>query len=329
MLDHHSGTNCLLRPRRGRQHGGVSLFDVIIAGGGPAGLTAAIYASRAGLSTLVFEKMSFGGQAALTYRIDNYPGFKNISGIDLAADFEAHARDSGAELRAEEITGLELDGPVKAVTTPAGRYEARAVILALGSDRRKLGVPGEEEFSGRGVSYCATCDGNFFRNRDVAVVGGGNTAVEYVVELSGLCRHVTLIYRGERISAMDSLQKQMESRTNISVLYQKEVREILGTRSVERLRLADSKTNAESFLDVSGVFIAIGTVPKSELIDHSLLLPDGFIRADENGVTSVPGVFAAGDLRKKQLYQIVTAMSDGANAANSAQRYLQSLNSRQ
>lgn len=305
------------------------MFDVIIAGGGPAGLTSAIYTSRAGLSTLVVERMSLGGQASLTYRIDNYPGFKKISGAELAADFESHARDAGAKIAMEEVTGLQLDGEIKTVTTTSDRYEAKAVILAFGSDRRKLGVPGEEELSGRGVSYCATCDGNFFRNRNVVVVGGGNSAVGYAVELSELCRQVTLIYHGERLSAMDSLLKQMNDRLNIVTLYRQEVSAILGSQKVERVRLRDTKTGAESSLDTDAVFIAIGMKPNSALLGGSLLLPDGFVRADENGVTPVPGVFAAGDLRKKQLYQIVTAMSDGANAAYSAQRYLHGLDAQQ
>lgn len=299
------------------------MFDVIIVGGGPAGLTSAIYTSRAGLSTLVVEQMSLGGQAALTYQIDNYPGFKNISGAELASDFEAHVRDAGAKVVMEEVTGLRLDGECKTVTTPSGQYEAKAVILALGSDRKKLGIPGEEEFSGRGVSYCATCDGNFFRNRNVAVVGGGNTAVEYAVELSELCRQVTLIYHGEQLSAMYSLKKQLSDRPNVTVLYRQEIQEILGSQKVERVRLKETRTGEESFLSLDGVFIAIGMKPNSGLIDGKILLPGGFIKADENGVTPIPGVFAAGDLRKKQLYQIVTAMSDGANAAYSAQRYLQ------
>ena len=304
----------------------VVLYDVIIAGGGPAGLTAAIYAARAGFSTLVLEKAAPGGQAALTYRIDNYPGFKNISGSELAADFEAHVRDAGAELRMEEAVGFELGGETKTVATRSGTYQGRAVILALGSERRKLGVPGEVEFSGHGVSYCATCDGNFFRGKDVAVVGGGNTAVGYAVELSELCRQVTLVYHGEHLSAMDSLLRQMKARPNVRVLYRSEVREVLGTQKVERLRLHDTRSGEESTLDVSGVFIAIGMIPNGGMLAPSLVLPGGFVRADENGATPVPGVFAAGDLRKKQLYQIVTAMSDGANAAYSAQRYLQGRN---
>lgn len=301
------------------------MYDVLIVGGGPAGLTAAIYTARAGLSTAVLERMSLGGQASLTYKIDNYPGFKNISGAELAVKFESHVRDSGAGVIFENVKELRLNGHRKEIVTAENRYEARSVILALGSDRRKLGVPGEEAFSGRGVSYCATCDGGFFRGRDVAVVGGGNTAIGYAAELSELCRHVTLIHRGEKLAAMQSLQSQLESRPNITVLYGREVREILGDAQVERIRLREIKTGEETERPVSGVFVAIGMVPNSGILGPKLLRPDGFIMADEMGVTSVPGVFAAGDLRKKQLYQIVTAMSDGANAAHSAQLYLQSL----
>jgi len=300
-----------------------SMFDVIVVGGGPAGLTSAIYTSRAGLSTLIVEKLSLGGQAALTYRIDNYPGFKNISGAELAADFASHVEASGVKTAMEEATALRLDGKYKTVVTGSNQYEAKALILALGSERRKLGVPGEEEFSGRGVSYCATCDGNFFRGKDVAVVGGGNTAAEYAAGLSEICRHVDLVYHGDRLSAMESLKKQIFGKPNVTVLYHREARRILGSQKVERLELEDTKSGERDDLPVDGVFIAVGMEPNSKMIDGNLLLSGGFIDADENGVTRIPGVFAAGDLRKKQLYQIVTAMSDGANAAYSAQLYLQ------
>ncbi|MGE4484504.1 MAG: NAD(P)/FAD-dependent oxidoreductase [Oscillospiraceae bacterium] len=299
------------------------MYDVIIIGGGPAGLTAAIYSSRAGLSALVLEKLSPGGQASLTYEIDNYPGFKQISGIELAGEFESHAKASGAEIAMEEVTALDLDGEIKTAATHSDRYEAKTVILAMGSERRKLGIPGENEFFGRGVSYCATCDGNFFRGRDVAVLGGGNTAAGFAVELSEICRHVTLIHHSAELSALFSLKNQISSRSNISVLFQREAEEILGSISVEQLKLKNKITGETSLIDVNGVFIAVGIKPSSSIINEKLLFPDGFIRADEKGVTPVPGVFAAGDLRKKQLYQIVTAMSDGANAAYSAQLYLQ------
>lgn len=298
------------------------MYDVIVVGGGPAGLTAAIYTSRAGLSTLVLEKMSLGGQAALTYRIDNYPGFKDIYGAELAADFEEHVRDAGAEIALEEAVGVDFGKEIKVVHTTAASYEAKAVILALGSERRKLGIPGEEKFTGRGVSYCATCDGNFFKNEDIAVVGGGNTAAGYALELAAICRTVFLIYHGGALPAMYSLRERLEKYPNIKVLHNREVREILGSSKVEQILVENLKSGETEAIKLDGVFVAVGMLPNSEMLSKDLLLPNGFIRADEDGTTAIPGVFAAGDLRQKKLYQIVTAMSDGANAAHSAQIYL-------
>ena len=298
------------------------MYDVIIVGGGPAGLTAAIYTSRAGLSTLVLERMTLGGQAALTYRIDNYPGFKDIYGAELAADFEAHVRDAGAQILLEEVTELDLSPEIKVVKTAENRYEGRAVILALGSERRKLGIAGEEKFTGRGVSYCATCDGNFFKNEDIAVVGGGNTAAGYALELADICRKVFVIYHGDALPAMYSLRRQFDRHTNIQVLHYREAVEVLGTKKVEGLLVKNLKSGETETIAVDGVFVAIGMEPNTKLLPRELLLPSGFLRAEEDGTTAIPGVFAAGDLRQKKLYQIVTAMSDGANAAHSAQGYL-------
>jgi thioredoxin reductase (NADPH) len=298
------------------------VYDVIIAGGGPAGLAAAIYMAHAEFSTILFERMALGGTAAATYRIDNYPGFKNISGQELADEFKAHAEDAGAIIKMENITGFKLDGDIKKVLTAQGTYDARTVILACGSDRKKLGISGEEEFAGHGVSYCATCDGNFFRKRDVAVVGGGNSAVSYAVELAAICSHVTLVYHGRELKAEYQLRKKLESLPDITVLYRHEVREIQGDTAVRRLVVEDIDTGMQNILAVAGIFVAIGIKPNSELLPPVLLDSDGFIQAPESGVTSLPGVFAAGDLRRKQLYQIVTALSDGANAAYSAGVYL-------
>jgi thioredoxin reductase (NADPH) len=299
------------------------MHDVIIVGGGPAGLACAIYTAHAGLSTLVFERMSLGGTAATTYRIDNYPGFKNISGQELADEFRTHVEDAGATIKMEAVNSLDLTGKIKKIFTSGGTYESRAVILASGSDRKKLGVPGEEKFSGHGVSYCATCDGNFFRKREVAVVGGGNSAAGYAVELAAICSHVTLIYHGRELKADFSLKKQLASLPNVTILYRHEVREIQGDTAVRQLATENLDTGKLSMLTVAGVFIAVGIKPNSELLPQELRTPDGFVQAQENGVTPLPGVFVAGDLRKKQLYQIVTALSDGANAAYSAQLYLQ------
>lgn len=299
------------------------LWDVAVVGGGPAGLTAAIYASRAGLSVLVLEGLVPGGQAATTYQIENYPGFQNITGDQLAKEFTEHARASGAEILLEKAEKLELEGGTKAVRTAKNRYEAKTVILAQGARHRKLNVPGEDEFSGRGVSYCATCDGNFFRGRDVAVIGGGNTAVGDAVQLAKTCRHVTVVYHGDRLGAMPYLEKQMNGLPNITVLRRRETVEIQGNGRVERVRVRNLETGDTEDIPVGGVFVSVGMQPNAELVEGRLKLAKGFVEAGENGVTSLPGVFVAGDLRAKELHQIVTALSDGANAAYSAQLYLQ------
>lgn len=303
----------------------MSVWDVAVIGGGPAGLTAAIYASRAGLSVLVLEGLVPGGQAATTYQIENYPGLQNITGERLAKEFTDHARASGAEVVLEKAVKLEPEGDVKTVRTASGSYRAKTLILAQGAHHRKLNVPGEEEFSGRGVSYCATCDGNFFRGKDVVVIGGGNTAVGDAVQLARTCSHVTVVHHGTRFSAMPYLQKQMGGPSNITVLRSRETMEILGNGKVERVRVRNRETGNTEDIPANGVFVSIGMQPNTELIDGLLELERGFAAAGEDGATSLPGVFVAGDLRAKKLHQIVTALSDGANAAYSAQLYLQNL----
>lgn len=299
------------------------MYDVLIAGGGPAGMTAAIYAARSGLSTLLLAGPAQGGQVATTNLVENYPGFPLIYGADLAEKLAEHVKSAGVRVIPETAKGLELSGAVKTVNTETGSYEGRTVILAQGSERRRLGAPGEAEFAGRGVSYCATCDGNFFRRKTVAVIGGGNTAVGDAVELAGLCAKVYLVHRGERLSAMDYLVKRANALSNIEVVPGFRVGEIRGAQKVENLALRSTKDGTEKILSVDGVFVAIGIVPNSQLLEGVLPLSDGFVEAGENCETAVPGVFAAGDLRKKELRQIATAVADGANAAHSALLYLQ------
>ncbi len=296
------------------------MWDVLIVGGGPAGLTAAIYAARAGFSTLILDESS-GGQIAETGVVENYPGFSSIYGPDLADRLREHVKTTGAEIRQENAKELRLYGSVKTVITEAEEYQARAVILAKGSHRRKLNIPGEEEFTGRGVSWCASCDGNFFRNRTVAVVGGGNTAAVDAIELAALCKKVFLLVRHTPKAEYTLIQK-LKSLPNVEIRKGVSPLRIEGTQKVERIVLDDG-SDSETVLPVDGVFIAVGVEPNSEFLPTSLPLTEGYVEAPESGTTPIPGVFVAGDLRKKELYQIVTAVSDGANASYSAQRYLQ------
>ncbi|WP_411677339.1 NAD(P)/FAD-dependent oxidoreductase [Caproicibacter sp.] len=299
------------------------LYDVLISGGGPAGMTAAIYAARSGLSTLLLTGPAQGGQVAYTNVVENYPGFPVIYGTDLAQKLSEHVQSAGVQTAAESAEKLELSGAVKTIRTAEQTYSANTVILAQGSERRKLNIPGEQEFAGRGVSYCATCDGNFFRNRTVAVIGGGNTAVGDAIELSGLCKRVILVNRSDQLRAMEYLVERAKEHENVEFLYGYESVEIQGSQKVEHLVLKERSSGKQKILDLDGVFVAIGVLPNSQLLEGILPLKDGFVEAPESCETPLPGVFAAGDLRKKELYQIVTAISDGANAAHSALLYLQ------
>ena len=297
------------------------MYDIIIVGGGPAGLTAALYAKRAGFSTLLLEGGVLGGQAAATPDIENWPGTRHISGSDFAANLYEQSRALGAELRLEAATALEAEGALRRVSTSAGRYEARCVILANGVKRRKLGVPGEERLAGRGVSYCATCDGNFFRGKEVAVVGGGNTALEDAVYLSALCPTVWLIHRRNQFRAERHLIDALAGKDNIKFLMEHRVLEIRGDHQVEALRLVGPE--GETTLPVAGVFAAVGLIPDNAPFSPPVELDQGgYIRSGEDCATNVSGVFAAGDTRTKDLRQLVTAAADGAAAASRAGQYL-------
>lgn len=301
------------------------MYDTVIAGSGPAGLTAAIYAQRAGLKTLLIENTPVGGgQIATTDRVDNYPGLLGINGMDLGMKFREHAEKLDCEFRDGQVTGIEDLGKSKKVLLAEGDpIETRTVILALGADHRQLGVPGENELRGAGVSYCATCDGAFFRKKDVAVVGGGDVALDDAIYLSKFVNQVYLIHRRNEFRGAKSLVIEAESKPNVTFVYDTIVIKVDGENSVTGVETENTKTGEKKTIAVQGVFMAVGTQPNISGISG---LPEvderGYIKAGEDCVTSIPGVFAAGDLRTKQLRQVITAAADGANAVTSAQAYL-------
>ena len=305
------------------------IYDLIIVGSGPAGLAAAIYAQRARLSTLVLEKeyMS-GGQVVNTYEVDNYPGLPEIGGFELGMKFREHAEKLGANFVNIEVRhiGLEDEGRIKVIYTDREEYRARTLVLAMGAKHRMLGLPGEKRLAGMGISYCATCDGAFFKGRTTAVVGGGDVAVEDALFLARGCSKVYLIHRRDELRAAAVLQEQLKKCENVEFIWNSEISGIEGDDHLECLRLVDKQTGEERMLDADGLFIAVGTVPNTAFITNLLQLDEnGYIVAGEDGKTNVPGIFAAGDVRTKQLRQIVTAVSDGANAITSVQAYLNTL----
>ncbi len=300
------------------------MYDMIIIGGGAAGLTAGLYGGRGGLKTLIIEKMFAGGQAATTYEVDNYPGFhESISGPDLAMKMEAHAKKFGAEIIQEDVIDIDVDSKIKKVTTAKGTYEAKVLILTMGANPRELGLPKEKKFRGAGVSYCATCDGAFYRDRAAAVIGGGDTAIEDAIFLSRFCTKVYLIHRRDQLRAAKVLQDVAFANDKIEFIWDSVVEEIQGENNVEGIRIKNVKTNDEKELKLDGVFVAVGVVPSSDLvIDKVATSSSSYIITDDSMQTNKAGVYAAGDIREKILRQVITAAADGATAAFAADRYI-------
>ena len=301
------------------------MYDVIIVGAGPAGLAAAIYAARAELNGIVLEKeVMSGGQIINTYEVDNYPGLFHMGGFDLAMKFREHADALGASFVTGEVERIEESPAGKRVVCKDGTvYETKTVILAGGARHRKLEVPGEDRLAGAGVSYCATCDGAFFRNKEVAVIGGGDVAVEDALFLARLCKKVYVVHRRDSFRAAKTLVSRLAAAENVEIVYDSVVKEIKGSQKVEGLLLENKKTAEERAIDLDGVFVAVGMLPETKSYEGLVKLDEaGYIIADESGATSDPAIFAAGDIRTKALRQVVTAASDGANAVQSVERYL-------
>lgn len=299
----------------------------MIVGGGPGGYSAALYCARAGLKTLVLEKLSAGGQMALTSQIDNYPGFEDgIDGFELGEKMQATAERFGAVTELAEVYSLKLDEEIKTADTSEGEFSARAVILATGANPRQLGIPREEAYVGRGVNYCAACDGMFYKGKTVAVVGGGNTAAADVTILSRIAKKVYLIHRRDTLRATKIYHKQLDAMENVEFLWDSTVEELITEDKVKGLKLKNLKTGELTELDCDGLFVSIGRRPATELVKDVVALDDlGYVMADESCRTNIAGVFAVGDVRTKALRQVVTAVADGATASHYVEEYLTSL----
>ncbi|ADU97435.1 thioredoxin reductase [Thermovibrio ammonificans HB-1] len=304
----------------------MEIYDVLIAGAGPAGLAAGIYAGRSQLNTLILDQMMPGGQLLITEQIENYPGFyEGITGFELSEKMRQHAEKFGAKIQSgAPVTSVDFDGELFTVKSDAGEFKGKTLIWAAGSTPRKLGVPGEVEFLGRGVSYCAVCDGAFFKDRTVAVVGGGDSALEEALYLTKFANKVYLIHRRDKFRAVKIIQDRVAKNDKIEPIMNKVVVSINGKDFVESLTLRDTVTGQESELPVDGVFIFIGNEPNVAPVAHLVETTEqGFIITDEEMKTKTPGLFAAGDVRHKPLKQVVTATADGAVAAMSATKYLE------
>ena len=300
------------------------VYDVLVIGGGPGGYTAALYAARANLSVMVLEKLTPGGQMGTTDVIDNYPGFpEGVGGFELALQMQKGAQRFGAQTQLSEVISVELGGTVKQVRTQDVTYQARTVVLASGAHPRELGLSGEQELRGRGVSYCATCDGMFYRGKTVAVVGGGNTAVSDVLYLSRLCQKVYLIHRRDQLRASKVYLDPLQQAENVEFVWDSQVQELLYGDMLTGVQVRHKKTGELREIPCDGLFVAVGHVPNTELYQGQVELDQaGYVLADETTQTNLPGVFAVGDLRKKPLRQVITAASDGAVAAHFIEEYV-------
>jgi thioredoxin reductase (NADPH) len=306
----------------------IQTYDIAIIGAGPAGLTAGLYAGRGGLRAAIIEKMMAGGLVANTERIDNYPGFpEGVSGFDLAQKMQAQAVKFGAQIISDEAHTIAVEPRSFTVTLASKtQLKAKALIIATGAYPRALGVPGEKDLLGKGVSYCAVCDGAFFKGQDVAVIGGGDSAVQEAVYLAGLCSQVTVVHRRSALRAAESLQRIAFKNEKISFLWNKAVTAITGDKLVDGLRVMDKETMKEEVLPVSGVFIYVGYHPNSGVVKDLVKLDEnGYVITDQNLMTGVPGIFAAGDVRQKLVCQISAAVGDGATAAIAGQQYIENL----
>ena len=302
----------------------VKIYDMIIVGGGPGGYTAALYAARAGLNVMLIERLSAGGQMNLTGQIDNYPGFpEGVDGFQLSYNMQQQAERFGAKTKYAEVLKLELEGELKSVQTNEGIYKAKTVVISTGANPRQLGVERENEMIGRGVGYCAHCDGMFYRGKSVVVVGGGNSAVAEALYLSRIAKEVILVHRRDTLRATQIYHKPLQEASNIRFVWNSEVVELLGEDVLSGVKVKNLKNGEVEQLDVQGRFVSIGRKPATDLVKEQLTLDDaGYIMAGEKTETNLPGVYAVGDVRVKELRQIVTAVADGAMAAHMAEQYL-------
>ena len=299
------------------------MYDIIIIGAGPAGMTAAIYARRAARSVMVLEALACGGQIINTPDIENYPAEEHISGFDFSEKLHNQAKNLGAEFIFEKAVGIETDGNIKKVVTAKNTYEAKAVIIATGSENRKLGLDEEDRLVGRGISYCATCDGNFYRNKTVAVVGGGNTALEDALYLADLAAKVYLIHRRDSFRGEATTATKLMERPNVEIVYNSNVTRLIAEKRLTAIEVTNNVDGSERTIELNGLFVAVGRIPENQNFASLVTLDDaGYVMAGEDCHTSTPGIFAAGDNRVKLLRQLVTATADGAMAATEAIKYI-------